>query len=198
MVRILFVVLLMISFLTGSYVYAQDNDSLLPDEQDMYVAGVIAELSEARKYLERIEPYFEREDQVMYQQYNEELLEVAKNHVKVMERLLKAIRKDDSEGIQKYTRQKDQIVHEKNIAELRREMAVQLVAYKQRVQAFPDNFKLKNSVENLRHAYRELIDAQIMLYQAQMQLKEVAERKQKAVDLLEMYLSDEENPPAEE
>lgn len=197
MARYFFILLTTVIFLSGSLIYAQDNESFLPAERDMYTVKIIAELSESRKNLEQMLTFYEREDQKVFKEYNEELIKITRDHISIMEKLIKAIRKGKQEDIPTLERQKDYIAHTKNVAELKREMAVTMADYERRAQSFPDDFRVKTGMINLKNAFRELIDAQVMLYQAETQIKEVYGKRDKAIDLLEMYILDAGSPARE-
>ncbi len=191
MFRTFLIVSIMIMLLCDCIpVSSQDKGSVLPDEQGMYTASIIAELSKTRKDLENMRTRLDREDQKIFKGYNAQLIKISEDHIKVNEKLLKAVRKGEIEDMEKLERQRKHVVHTKNVAELNREMAVTVFDYERRAQAFPDDYRLKTAISNLKSAYRDIVDAQIMLYEAETRVRDVYGKKHKAVDLLEMYIAD--------
>lgn len=170
----------------------RDNTSVLPSETQMYAAQVISKISETKNNLETMQKYFLQEDQKVFEDYNQELIDLYEDKLVLLQKLLEAIRENELEDIQKLENQVDYVEHTIAVADIKRDMATVIYDYEKRTLMFPNDFKIKTAISTLKNAYRELIDAQIALYQAEKQLQHVYIKKDKALQLLDLYITNAE------
>ena len=154
-----------------------------------YAAEIEKDLNDALDCLDEQRTFFtEDEDQQNYVDYNKSILEMKQFEIDLMKKMMKAALDNDRLALERLEEEKNKISQEVSVIEFKKEKEYTINYYNKEYSDYLDDEKISSGIELIEEAYNDVIAAQEALYDAELNLKNAYDKKEKASKLMEVYL----------
>ena len=154
-----------------------------------YAAEIEKNLDESLDHLDKERTYFvDDKEQQKYADYNKSILEMRQFEIDLMKKMIKAANDNDPNSIERLEQEKNKVAQEIYLMELKKENEYMINTYNKDYTDYLDDKKINSGIQLVDESYHDVINAQEALYEAEKNLKDAYDKKEKAVKLMDVYL----------
>ncbi|MCD6459289.1 hypothetical protein J7L67_01310 [bacterium] len=158
------------------------------EQMQKYSKEIEKNIAESVKCLDEQRTFFvEDKTEQKYIDYNKSILEMKEYEIDLMKKMVKAAISNDVSALERLEQEKNKISREINLIELKKEKEYVLNTYNENHRQYIDDKKIKSGLKLVEQSYDDIITAQEAQYEAEQNLKNAYDRKDKAVKLMDIY-----------